>query len=285
MLKTYLKAINLSNLFFLSTPWSFKVSNLLFLMFFLFACSDENNDKSSDATDLSKNDSYSLIEPSLLEKANLKLTLINQEDFEEIPYPENSFQASKNNCEASKGYNADQWEGLNLCSWAVEKEKINFYKTFVSRIEDQLILNTENGKIRLNHKIETNEDPTYYQFKDYISSSNYYLIEEITNQQCLHSKLISSKEGNTHRFKGTLSLSENGLFFIVYTSTIIRDLKCPNKIEFYEFKDSGIEKKWHLPLKNQRIKDLKFVKNKAIYIAFSKNNDQTNRLKYAKIGL
>lgn len=261
-----------------------KISTLFFFLVFLLACGDNQDTKKAGNDDnLSIEPAPEIIAPALLDKANLELSDISQEDFEAIPYPDADFRKSRQLCEQSKGYKANQWEGLNECCWAEEKEKINAFKEVVRRKDKQLFLKTSSGEISLQHSPEAKEGATYFRFKDFISTSNYYLIEEIINGQCLNSRMISGVDGQAFNFKGMLTPFPDGIHFIVYYLNPSGAANCSNKLEYYEIGAEGILKKWHIPFQNHRVHDLKPGGDREVYLALSINEETTQEIDYTKV--
>lgn len=261
-----------------------KISTLCFFLVFLLACGGNPDAKKPGNDDnLSIEPALEIIAPSLLDKANLTLSDISQQDFEAIPYPDVDFRKSRQLCEQSKGYQANQWEGLNECSWAEEKEKINAFKELVRRKDKQLFLKTSTGEISFQHSPKAKEGATFYRFKDYISTSNYYLIEEIINGQCLNARLVSGVDGQAFTFKGMLTPFPDGIHFIVYYLNPIGAANCSNKLEYYEIGAEGILKKWHVPFQNHRVQDLKLGDDREVYLALLNYREAGQEIDYMKI--
>ena len=50
-------------------------------------------------------------------------------------------------CKESKGYNKNDWPGMNACEWSTEKHYLARDTDFANRKEDLLVLKLQNGKI------------------------------------------------------------------------------------------------------------------------------------------
>ncbi|MFT5165910.1 MAG: hypothetical protein ACI8P3_001141 [Saprospiraceae bacterium] len=262
-----------------------KIFTAFFFVIFLATCENNPDSNKPQNTTVLIKPAAKIIAPLLLDKANISLTEISQKDFEAIPYQDADFRKSKQLCEQSKGYNANQWEGLNECSWAIEQEKINAHQEVVSRKDKELILKTTTGEISIKHNTKASTGATYYRFKDFIPTSNYYLVEEIISGQCLNSSLISGIDGSPFNFKGLLTPSPDGRHFIVHSLNPTGTTNCSNKLAYYETGDEGILKKWHIPLQNHRIQDLKLVGDHEVYLALLNNSDPAKDNDYIKITL
>jgi hypothetical protein len=262
----------------MSKTIAFSVITLL-----LVACGSNNDPNQLPGNDnISLQPTQKIIAPELLTKANLTLTAISQEDFEAIPYQDAEFRKSKKLCEQSKGYQANQWEGLNECIWAIEQEKINAFKELVSRKNNQLILKTTSGEIQLEHNPKATSGATYYRFIDFLPISNHYLIEENISEQCIQSKLISGIDGSQFRFKGTLTTTKDGLHFFICSPSSKEVFNCSNKLEYYEMGTESILKKWHLPFQNHRIQNLKLIDNN-IFLSLLNSPQPKDITDYIKI--
>ncbi len=220
---------------------------------------------------------------SLLEKVNVSLEFISQKEFENIADPEAAFQKVRTLCEQSEGYSEDIWEGLNECSWAVEKERIKKHQDIVSRDGDKLVLKMNKYPLSLEHNPDAPRGATYYQFKTYIPSSNYFLIEEMVSEKCTRSKLVNSITNNQYNVTGSVVPSKNGTQFISYFKGANSPSKCTPKIELFEIGAEGLIKKWHFPINNKSIGNAKFPSENELYLSILSKTKPSEDIKYVKL--
>lgn len=267
----------------------YKLNLIAVFLLFYSACGNPSDHDSSQNKDNTENvivhSSSTFIAPELLKKTGINLTSITQQDFEAVPFPDAEYRKSKALCEDSKGYKADQWEGLNECSWAAELERINAHNDLVSRNQNILTLKTAGGDSSFEHTPDGNNGIIYYRFKDYLAATNYFLIEEIINGQCMQSRLVSGKSGLQFDFKGTVNPASDDKHLIVYALNPDKAFKCSNKLEYYVLENEELIKKWHIPLMSNYIQELKFTNDKDLFLSYLKENNAARSLEYVKITL
>ncbi len=255
-----------------------KLLIFLGLIVFFSACKN-NSDSPSDRENGSLEEAPSnLIEPALLEQAKIRLATIDSDAFNAIP--SSASNNAKALCEKSKGYKSNTWEGLNDCSWVMEKEQILKHKELVSRNGQQLSLKIGEGVQNFENKTQDAAQSTFYQFKNYLASSKYFLIEEHVTGKCPHTKIIKEIDASEHRLKGIVSPSPNGLHFLTYSAENKANIRCNNQLQCYSFTTEGLHKNWHLPLKDKIIQELKYSNDKDVYISLLSNNKGKDVLNY-----
>lgn len=257
-----------------------------FCFFLLFiACKkvDKPNDSANEVENTLSKIEQSIIPVELLERAKASIEIISSEEFEQIEHPEASFQKVRELCEASKGYSNDVWEGVNECSWAVEKERIKLQSEFVSRKEDQLILKMEKHSLSLEHNPEAPAGSTFYQFKSYEPKSKYFLIDEMISGKCIRSKLINAENSNQYNVKGTLLPSGDGINFIAYYPKIGPSPLCIQKLESYTLKAEGLHKNWHIPLNNKIITGIKYPEKGKLFVSVRSKNKTEEPVEYLQL--
>ena len=220
----------------------------------------------------------SIIPTAVLEKAKVHILEISKNDFENSAQSNAALQTSEKLCEKSKGYKSDNWEGINDCSWALEKEKIKVFDKLVARKDQELILKMDNGSLSFVNNETAMKGATYYQFITYLPKPNYYLVKEIIAGQCAISKLINTKNSEQYPIKGSIKPSLDGRYLIAYNQAST-SIDCPNMLELYQLNADGLEKKWRLPFNSNAITDIKYADGQEVFLSLLADN----KLSYHKL--
>jgi len=244
---------------------------IILLLLVFTACKNSTDTASIADNTVESPPKASIIPVSILKKAKVHISEINQSDFESISDPNAAFQASEKLCKKSKGYKSDNWEGINDCSWAVEKERIKAFENLVSRKDQELILKMDGGNLNFVNNEQAIKGATYYQFINYLSKPNYYLLKEIITDQCPVSKLINAKTSEQYQIKGNIRPSSDGQYLIAYNHALTSP-DCSNKLELYQLNTDGLEKRWHLPLSKNAIVDIKYTDGQESFLCLLANN-------------
>jgi len=150
-------------------------------------------------------------------------------------------------CQESKGYKNHLWEGMNKCSWAVEKFRIDQNKDKVQRNGDQLqLLISDSGRqIELTHLKATSEQraATFYQFQGYLPKADTYYLEVFRGNQCPQFWMINATTGARTSFNGRPVFNDLQDAFMMSTA-VPKNASCPNELSFWKLVDQTFTQQW-----------------------------------------
>ena len=142
-------------------------------------------------------------------------------------------------CAESKGYKSMEWEGLNDCSWVLEKERLKKDASLVQRIGDVLKFKMSNGTYNINHKTNaaTNET-TYFQYLGYLTEPAAFVIKQIQTEGCHKYWFLPQNGEEKSALKGQLSFNPGKTAFIQFGTK----KECLELIRFCTITKEGYEK-------------------------------------------
>lgn len=226
-------------------------------------------------------ESLSFLEQNILEKADIKVTAVNELAFQKASSNEDAYSNITALCEKSKGYQSNAWEGLNDCSWAAEQERIASFE-HINRQEDRLLIKKAEGTLEIEHSFFDNQPTRYAQFGGYLSANNYYIIEQLQANHCIQTKLIPHEGEQEYLLKGRMLVYGKEDQFYLLSHQLDKHANCLNKIAHYSWTTEGLTKSWEIPLKNRKITEANVNDDGTIYLSLSyleKNIRQTTYLK------
>lgn len=185
-------------------------------------------------------------------------------------------------CEESKGYRRNQWQGLNECDWAIEKQLLDLEKTQAKRNENVLSLKLGNEKWLT---IEHEANGTYYQYKGYLAKIKSYLVLITKAQECPSFWLINPENGSKQHVSGVpyFSADQQKAFVTSVNSTTSK--ACNNQIELWTFNDGTLQQQRSYPTKDRITEKLFWKGNKEVVLRQSSLETDHRNEYFAKINL
>lgn len=197
----------------------------VFTIIFLFCqCTDLTTTKETDGTSDAK--------------TSLQISSTTRADYESLKKRERIQSPIGRLCAESKGYRKDEWDALNECSWAVEKHQMNLYPKVVSRSGGQLKLFLADSTTTLTHRADE-----YYQFVEYLPSSNHTVIRVLRPSSCPEYWLINMKSGVRTVITGHPIFTADKEQFLLSSSSSNGKINCPAVIEHWALKKGVFSKR------------------------------------------
>ncbi len=169
-------------------------------------------------------------------------------------------------CKESKGYNQNEWPGMNACEWATEKYWLKKDKDLVSRKDDLLTLNLENKKtLVLSHQVDKAGKKIYHIYNGYIKEIDSFVVLEKQNDQCLSSLLINAKDGSQQIMGGIPYFSADKQKAIV-TSYQSASSKCNNGFDLWQYQSGKMLQTSNYQSQSWGIDQLIWIKDNQVYI-------------------
>lgn len=265
------------------------------LIFFLLviACTPEKDNSDAGKPDIStlprhlqeKIQKTNYLDTAIFANAGATISSISRQKFEETPDSEHKMLVEKF-CKESKGYQKGIWEGLNDCSWAVEKYKLANLSEWLVRTNDTLTIKLKNGEKKDFIHDKSNPDQIlYFQFKDFLQDINFFVVEAIQNGKCRVSHLVSASDGSSFQINGTLFFSDDQGTFLASSFSKELPMNCTNKIELYKIANSQLEKIWHIPTGDWGVTEARFIHQKEFLMEQSTTGIPPEYKHYAKVGI
>lgn len=266
-----------------------KKNTLFFLLAincFFLACQSEKTAKKSsfpktvDVSNLPKSITYGAEFKTETERITLEIVSLNNFQQQTIN-SENRLLVEKF-CTESKGYQQDIWKGMNDCSWAIEKFKLEQYPELIKRNEDLLTLQLENGETyELKHDTKKNS-LTYYQLKDYHPKAKLFTIEVNQTNQCPNYWLINAVDGKKTSLKAYPHLNPSGESLLAISGSNKNKLDCQAHIEFMNLKDGQLDRRWTYEPVGWYPTQVEWTPNGKLFIE-QKPLDKQEHMRYAQI--
>ena len=204
-----------------------KTLPLLSLLFLFCQCADKAATKTPAASSKTK-------QPAL------SISTANNSEYQQLISAELAISPIGRLCAESKGYNIDEWDALNECSWAIEKHQIEQYPELVSRKEDTLLIKTVDKILTLVHNSE--KTGKYFQFIDYLPESNYFVMKIIQQSSCPEFWLISATNGHKIVLLGRPVFTKAKNAFLLSTALNKEATNCPNSLVFWSLRNGTFKK-------------------------------------------
>ncbi len=143
----------------------------------------------------------------VLNAKKIKIFNLNKSDFDKTASNNENHNLVEKFCNQSKGYQSKEWEGMNDCSWAIEKYLLEKNQNLL-RAGNELILSFSNGtKQNLLHKEETQQ---YFQYDGFWEKGNLYVVKEINKGACQKTHLFNKDTGKAREFEGNFWYNAEG---------------------------------------------------------------------------
>lgn len=163
-------------------------------------------------------------------------------------------------CANSRLYQAKEWDQLNNCRWALEKQLLAKIPEYAKRKDDLLSLQIDNGQwLALAHEREEPESAKYFQFRKYLPQAHYFIVTQHFANDCPMQWFIDAKTGQKLFFPGTIWQHPQKSVFI----TGAGDRPCKEEVHLIHFDRAGEIKFDRLDLES-RLKSVKWINNEAI---------------------
>lgn len=243
------------------------LSLISIILLLVFACTPEKDKSDAGQPDIStlpghlreKIEKINYLDTAIFAKAGATISSISRQKFNEIPASEHEMLVERF-CKESKGYQKGIWEGLNDCSWAVEKYKLANLSEKLMRTNDTLVIKLKNGENK--EFIHDKSNPgqiLYFQFKHDLQNINFFVVEAIQNGKCRVSHLVNATDGTSFQINGTLYFSNDHGTFLASSFSKELPMNCTNKIELYKIANGQLEKIWHIPTGDWGATEARFI--------------------------
>ncbi len=222
---------------------------LLVLSLFFIGCTSKSSSEKVDSDQSSTISKASFLQTKMISLDSYKTATVNSSDISPVDRL----------CKESKGYNKNEWEGINECSWAVEKFQLEQHSNLVKRSGHQLILELADGPKTFSHSFDEGEPRTFYQFKNHHDKANLFCIAKYIENSCPQYLLIQKNNGHTESYDGLPVFNSNQDAFLL--STASKSISsCKNELQYWKITDGKAAKVWSGP-STQATYDLVFSAN------------------------
>lgn len=178
-------------------------------------------------------------------------------------------------CAKSKSYQADAWEELNHCRWALEKKELAKIPEYAKRKDDILSLQIDDGQwMALSHERTPKEQAKYFQFRKYAPQSHSFIITQHFANACPMQWFVDGKNGQRLFFPGTIWAHPNRPVYITGTNG---QLDCPSEIYLIHFDRAGKIQSKQLTFK-QQLQEVKWTTAEALF----QLKDEQGKTEYRK---
>jgi len=248
----------------------FNYTKYCFAFLFLLLSFGCNNNKSKPAdADLSSNSHYTAVS---IEKADFDL------------HKGDSLQRLliEQFCEESKGYQKGTWLGLNKCSWAIEKYRLDQTPETIQRNGEELSILLQDGKkLSFIHQNKEGKQPILFQLKKYLPGLGYVLIEKINGENCTQHLFVSLHDGKQYTVNGTPYLSPDKKNFILNGGI----KACKSTLEYWTLSNQQIQQKWTSPLQGGAFEELRWLNEKSFVGSQISEDAQNASKRFTKYNL
>ncbi len=163
-------------------------------------------------------------------------------------------------CEESKGYQKGTWVGLNKCSWAIEKYRLDQTPETIQRNGDELSIIIQDGKkLSFIHQNKASEKPILFQLKKYLPRLGYALIEKIDGEECAQHLFVRLRDGKQFSITGTPFLSPDKKTFILNGGS----KECQSTLEYWTLSSQEIQQVWTTPIEGGPLEELRWLSEKS----------------------
>ncbi len=246
-------------------PPSIRYCFSLVLLFLIFGCS-----KPSEKANSSENQPNNHYTSSPIGKA----------DFESQKGDSLQKLLIEQFCAESKGYQKGTWVGLNKCSWAIEKYRLDQTPETIQRNGDELSILIQNGeKLSFIHQNKTSENPILFQLKRYLPDLGYVLIEKINGAACSQHLFVRLSDGKQYSIPGIPYLSPDQKNFILNGGS----QECRSTLEYWTLSPQEIQQSWTTSLTGGALEELRWLNEKsfvASHLSTETDNTQKRYISY-----
>jgi len=181
-------------------------------------------------------------------------------------------------CANSKSYRADQWNELNHCRWALEKQVLEKIPEYAKRKDDLLSLQMDNGHwMALEHVYGEGANSQFYQLRKYLPQPHFFIISQHISSGCTKQWFVDAKSGQKMFFSGDIWKDPASDTYV----TIPRKSKnCEADIHVIHFNKAG-DIKYKIVKFPDDLKSIKWVDGATIL----QLEDSTGNMKYHKAEL
>ncbi len=227
-------------------PRCFPPLALLALLLLSPACQPTANPASAEPT---TNEGQSLLDGQLL------LQAIDSATFAAGPRDSLQHLLIQQFCEESKGYRANVWLGLNQCSWAIEKYRLDHGPQFVQRHGNELNVVLPDGAKRSFIHDLASERATYYQFRHYLPRDSLVCIEKIRESACPQLLLVQQRTGTERILDGTSFWSPRADAFLLQCIAP----GCGERLEHWSVTGGSVERDWSIDFPANLLREVKWL--------------------------
>lgn len=185
-------------------------------------------------------------------------------------------------CEESKGYQKDVWMGLNKCSWAIEKYRIDQNPDIIQRNGDELsIILPDGSKKSFIHQDQEGRSPIYFQFKRYFPQQKYIVLEKMIEDGCIEHLFVQLQDGQETTLQGIPYFSSTGNEFVLNG----KSESCLSTMELWHIKDGKLNKQWGTSLGSEKIEEINWINQHTVAIHLSSGQDDHDSHRYLSLKL
>ncbi len=158
-------------------------------------------------------------------------------------------------CDESKGYRANTWLGLNKCSWAIEKYRLDHSSNLVQRHGDELHIILPDGAKRSFIHNKSENEALYYQFHRHLADQGLVCIEKIQENHCPQFLLIQQESGSEQVLEGQPFWSPEGTAFLLQSN----DQDCRERLEHWSITTGKAQRDWVVDFPDKALQEVKWA--------------------------